>query len=261
MKKILLSIALFTSLNLFAQNKVGVIYDQNAEVRKVPSFSAIRVSNAIELYLTQSNKTAVAVSASSEELRDEIITEVVGGTLIIRLADGNSWWNRKNWNNSKTKAYVSVVELNALHASGATSTNIINGLKGQKLKVTLSGASDLKGSLDMGTVLFEMSGASNTKLTIESGSIYIKGSGACDIEVKGKADDMVVDLSGATDAKLFELVVKAAQLKLSGASHARVNVTEMLKVNASGASDVDYKGSPSVKEVQSSGASSIKPRN
>lgn len=259
MKKILLSIALFTFLHLSAQNKVGVIYDQNVEVRKVPSFSAIRVSNAIELYLTQSNKTEVAVSASSEELRDEIITEVNGGTLIIRLADGNSWWNRNRWNNTKIKAYVSVVELNALQASGATSTHIINGLKGQKLKVTLSGASDLKGSLDVGTLLFEMSGASNTKLTIESSSIFIKGSGASDIEVKGNVNDMVLDLSGATDAKLFELAVKGAQLKLSGASHARVYVTEILKVNASGASDVDYKGKPAVKEVFSSGASSVKP--
>ena len=42
---------------------------------------------------------------------------------------------------------------------------------------------------------------------------------------------------------------------------ASVTVTEILKANARGASDINYKGNPTVKESNTSGASSIRRRN
>ena len=111
MKKIALFACLFIVFIAQAQTKMGVIYDENVELRKLPSFTSIRVSNAIELYISQSNKTEVAVSAKSDAYKNKIITEVDGGTLIIRMADNYSrWWK---WGNEdyRIKAYVSVNEL------------------------------------------------------------------------------------------------------------------------------------------------------
>ena len=98
MKKLLFAILLLAGFALNAQEKTAVIYDENAELRKVSSFTAISVSSAIDLYLTQSNKNDVAVSASNDEIRDHIITEVVGGTLIIRLGDKGNWmsWRKSS---------------------------------------------------------------------------------------------------------------------------------------------------------------------
>ncbi len=155
MKKILAFALVLFAFVAQAQNKMGVIYDENVQVRKVPNFTSIRVSNAIELYVSQSNKTDVAVSAKTDEYRDKIITEVVGGTLIIRMEDNNKWWK---WNDDdyKTKAYVSVKELYALTGSGATNIRIVNGLSAEKLKINLSGASDLKGEIKAGTLLTDL---------------------------------------------------------------------------------------------------------
>lgn len=260
MKKIMAFGLVLLAFVAQAQNKSGVIYDENVQVRKLPSFSAIRVSNAIDLYLTQSNKTEVAVSAKTIEYRDRIITEVVGGTLIIRMENNKSWWN---WNEGdyKTKAYVSVKDLNALSGSGATNINIINGLTAEKLKIVLSGASDLKGDIKAGTLLVDLSGASNMKANVESNAFSVKGSGASDITIKGSGDDLVVDVSGATSVKMYDYQVKGASVEASGASDVNLNVSEMLKVKASGASSIDYKGAPSKKEIQSSGASSVKHKN
>jgi hypothetical protein len=259
MKKIALFACLIMAFTLHAQNKMGVIYDENVQVRKLPSFTSIRVSSAIELFISQSDKTEVAVSASSDEYRNRIITEVDGGTLIIRMAD-NKWWKWGN-ENYRIKAYVSVKDLYALTGSGATNIKIVNGLSAEKLKINLSGASDLRGDIKAGTLMTELSGASNFKATVQAGALSVKGSGACDIEVSGSGDDLIVDVSGASSVKMYDYFVKGASVEASGASSIKLNVSDMLKAHATGASSVDYKGAASHKEFKSSGASSVNHRN
>ena len=260
MKKIFASVLVLLAFVAQAQNKMGIIYDENVQVRKLPSFTSIRISNAIELYISQSNKTEVAVSAKSDEYRDKIITEVVGGTLIIRMADNNRWWK---WNDEdyKTKAYVSVKELYALTGSGATNIKIINGLSAEKLKINLSGASDLKGEIKAGTLLSDLTGASSIKATIHANAFSAKGSGASSFDIIGAGDDLIVDVSGACSVKMYDYLAKGASVDASGASSVKVNVSDILKVHASGASSIDYKGAASIKDMNSSGASSIKHKN
>jgi hypothetical protein len=259
MKKIIFLAFLFMTFIAQAQTKMGVIYDENVEVRKLSNFTSIRVSNAIELYISQSNKTEVAVSAKSVEYRNRVITEVDGGTLIIRMAD-NRWWK---WGNEdyKIKAYVSVKDLYAITASGATNIKIVNGLSSEKLKINLSGASDLKGDIKAGTLMADLSGASNFKATLQANALSVQASGACNFEASGSGDDLIVDVSGASSLKMYDYIVKGASVDASGASSVKVNVSGILKVHATGASSIDYKGSASIKEMHSSGASSVKHRD
>jgi hypothetical protein len=259
MKKLLVFTLLLFAFVAQAQNKMGVVYDDNVQVRKLSSFTSIRVSHAIELYISQSDKTEVAVSASSTEYRDRIITEVSGGTLIIRMADNNKWWKWSDGNYAK--AYVSVKDLYNLTGSGATNIKIVNGLSAEKLKINLSGASDLKGEIKAGTLLADLSGASSFKGKIYANAFSAKGSGASSYEVTGSGDDLIVDVSGACSVKMYDYMVKGASVDATGASSVKVNVSDILKLRASGASDIDYKGKPSVKELNSTGASSIKQRN
>ncbi len=55
--------------------------------------------------------------------------------------------------------------------------------------------------------------------------------------------------------------MKGAIVHASGASNANVTVSQLLKAEASGASNINYKGDPSVRESNSSGASNIRHRN
>ena len=261
MKKLLFAILLLAGFALNAQEKTAVVYDENAQLRKVPSFTAISVSSAIDLYLTQSNKNEVAVSASNDEIRDHIVTEVVGGTLIIRLGDNGTWFSWKKWGNYKTKAYVSIKDIDALTASGASNVHLVNTIESPKMRIKLSGASDFKGNIKAGVLMYQLTGASDYKGEVTANSIDIDGSGASSIELTGRVDDLAVEVSGSSDAKLFNLTAKGAILRASGASNIGVTVTEMLRANSSGASDINYKGNPNVKESNTSGASSIRRRN
>lgn len=261
MKNLLFAILLLAGFALNAQEKTAIVYDENAQVRKVPSFTAISVSSAIDLYLTQSNKNEVAVSATNDEIRDHIITEVVGGTLIIRLGDKGTWFSWRKWGNYKTKAYVSIKDIDALTASGASNVHLVNTIESPKIRIKLSGASDFKGNIKAGVLMYQLTGASDYKGQITANSIDIDGSGASSIELTGNVDDLAVEVSGASDAKLYNLTAKGAILRASGASSIGVTVTEILRANSSGASDINYKGNPNVKESNTSGASNIRRRN
>ena len=261
MKNLLFAILLLAGFALNAQEKTAIVYDENAQVRKVPSFTAISVSSAIDLYLTQSNKNEVAVSATNDEIRDHIITEVVGGTLIIRLGDKGTWFSWRKWGNYKTKAYVSIKDIDALTASGASTVHLINTIESPKMRIKLSGASDFKGNIKAGVLMYQLTGASDYKGEVSANSIDIDGSGASSIELIGNVDDLAIEVSGASDAKLYNLTAKGAILRASGASNIGVTVTEILRANSSGASDINYKGNPNVKESNTSGASNIRRRN
>ena len=260
MKKVFFALLVLLSMQVKAQ-KSSVIHDNFAQVRKVSGFTAVKVSSAIDLYLTQSSSNQVAVSANNDENRDRIVTEVVGGTLIIKMSENDGWWSWKRWSNSKAKAYVSVKELDALTASGATNIHLVNKMESPKLKIKLSGASDMKGEIEAGFVSIEISGASDYKGQLNAKSVSLDASGASTIELTGNADDLSVEVSGASDAKLFNLFVKGAIVNASGASIANINVSQLLKADASGASNINYKGEARVQESRNAGASSIKHRN
>ena len=261
MKKILSFLLLIIGLNVSAQ-KSGLIYDAHAQKRSVPAFDAIKVSSAIDLYLTQSNVNEVAVSASENDIRDQIVTEVVGGTLIIRLGESGNWFSWKKWGNYNTKAYVSIKEINALSAAGASNVHIVGTIESPKLRLKMSGASDLKNAnFNVGSLFMEVSGASNFKANTQASNITIDCSGASDVTLTGSADDLAVECSGASNAKLSGLNVKGAVVKSSGASDVSLNASQLLKLSATGASSIHYTGEAKITEFNSSGASTIKRRN
>ena len=51
-----------------AQETQHLVKDANAQQRSVGSFTGIQVSGAIDVYVTQSKESAVAVSAASAEI-------------------------------------------------------------------------------------------------------------------------------------------------------------------------------------------------
>jgi len=135
MKRIILLFAFIaTSLvPVMAQVEKNLVHDENAEPRNLKGFSAIDVSGAIDLYLSQGTEDAVAVSASSSEVLGRIRTEMRGSTLRIYF-DGKGL-NWKKWGNHKMKAYVTFKDLSSIEASGACNVKVAGKLNLDKLKV------------------------------------------------------------------------------------------------------------------------------
>ena len=218
----------------FAQEKT-IIKDRNAQVRNVGSFTGISVSSAIELLITQGNPTNVVVSADEDKYRDNIKTEVRNGTLHIFYENHGFNWNIGN---HRMKAYVSFNTLHNLEVSGASSCKINGTIDQPELTIKMSGASSMNGDMKIGNLNFEGSGASNAKVT-------------------GSAAKMVIHVSGASDFKSYDFIADNCTARATGASDIRITVNKELSVDASGASSINYKGSPAVRELHSSGASSV----
>lgn len=236
-KSIFLSFFLAAAMHGVAQKQV--ISDANAEQRKLSgSFNAIKVSNAIDLYLVQDETESLAVSAATVENRNKIKTEIENGVLKIWFDADNNWL--RNNNNRKLKAYVSFKQLNKLTASGASDIYADTDIRSNELELRLSGASDYKGG------------------SIFANQLIVDISGASDVRLKGgKVTTLKVEASGASDFNGFDLVTDNCSANASGASDIRITVNNELNVRASGASGVQYRGSGMIRDMHTSGASGV----
>jgi hypothetical protein len=207
--------------------------DPNAEVRDVKNFHGISVSSSFDVYIDQASTEAVAVSAASVSDREKIIVEVKNGILYIGY-DKKMQFGR----NRKLKAYISVKNIDELRISGACDVKINGILRGGSLSVSQSGASDLDGQVEVDKLSVDLSGAS-------------------DITLSGKATQLHIDASGASSFKGFGLETETCHADASGASDIKITVSRELSAEASGASDVRYRGNGVIREIRSSGASSI----
>lgn len=231
---------LFFLFATFAIKSSGqtIIDDKNAEVRNVGPFSGIKVSGGIDVYLSQSNDYALAISASEDKYRDNIKTAISNGVLTIYYDGGTLRYN----SNRRLRAYVSFKTLESLEASGASDFIITGNFISNSVKVKLSGACNIKGPVNIDNLQLNISGASTVK-------------------INGNVQNMKIQASGASDVKNYELVVENCVADLSGASDVKITINKSLSVKASGASSFYYKGNPETKDVSSSGASNISQRD
>lgn len=233
---------LIGGMPILAASQDKLIKDDNAQERKVGPFQSIQVSNAFDLYLTQSDNETVVVSADKLKYRDEIITKVENGVLKISFGkDGNRWW--KNAGNKKLKAYVSFKTLEKLRVNGASDVYVDGTINATELELRLTGASDFKrGTIVCTNLTVILSGASRA---------YITG---------GQATRMDVEANGASDFHGYNLNVDNCRADASGASTINITVNKELTAKASGASGIHYKGEGVITDIKTSGASRISKR-
>jgi len=231
MKKLLFSLLVTGLITTASAQKT--INDANAEKRNVSGFHAIEVGGGIDLYLSQGEE-AVAVSASKNEYRAKIKTEVKDGVLKIWYE-----WNSNlkfDWSNHKLKAYVSFKDIDTLEGSGGSDISVDGSIKVAKLAMEVSGGSDFDGK-------------------VETGELNIQASGGSDVRISGKADRLTIDASGGSDFKGYDLASDICNVEASGGSDIQVTVNKELSANASGGSDVYYKGTGMIRDLKTSGSS------
>lgn len=221
-----------------AQNLVNAnikkVYDANAQARPVGSFTGVHVGGSINLFISTGNEDAVAVSAKDANMLAEITTEVKNGELYIGMANGH-----RSHSSEDVKAYVSVKNLNKLGASGASKIYVNDVLQTNDLSIGISGASDFKGE-------------------VRTQNLRLSASGSSDYTISGKTINLKIDLSGASDVKGFELTADNCDIEGSGASDVKITVNKEIKASLSGACDVAYRGDAAVRDVRTSGSSSVK---
>jgi len=198
--------------------------------RKAGNFDGVRVSSGIDVFLKQGSSESIKVDAD-ENLHEYILTEIKDGVLHVYTDANIRSAERK-------RVYVTMKDITSVSTSSAGDVIGETPVKCKNLKLSASSAGSIK-------------------LDVTADEIKVNISSSGDISLEGTADVLEADLSSAGDLNSFDLKVREADISVSSAGDADVNVTERLTARASSAGDVRYEGNPKYVDAHSSSAGGI----
>ncbi|MGE5420028.1 MAG: head GIN domain-containing protein [Chloroflexota bacterium] len=237
--KVILAILMFLSISAISSAQFWESVRGNHNVvtkeRKTGSFSGIRVSSGIDVYLKQGNSISVEVEAD-ENLHEYILTEVKNGVLNVYVD------NISIRDAERKRVNVTMKEINSVSTSSAGDVVGDTPIKAENLELSASSAG-------------------NISLEVTAKEINIDISSSGDITISGEADILDANLSSAGDLNAYKLKVREADISVSSAGDADVNVTEKLNARASSAGDINYMGEPKYVDAHSSSAGGIHRRD
>ena len=228
MKTILLnlSLLLFLTFALHAQDAKKVIEKE----RNVQAFTQVHVETGIDVYITPGNAQKLVVKAD-ENVIDHILTEVHDGALHIHL--------EKRIRNSKTlEVHLTTTPLTHIEAQSGSDVYSTQALDWRTLNLRASGGSDVHLELNVKTLECHLSGGADAVLS-------------------GKVGQLNLLTTGGSDFKGKNLDCAKAKVKASGGSDAWVSAADEISMEASGASDIFFKGKAKVLHQKASGSSDI----
>ncbi|MBY0478932.1 MAG: DUF2807 domain-containing protein [Chitinophagaceae bacterium] len=230
MHKFILS--LFTlSLFLFTTAQESKFEDENVEKRTVSGFHSIKVTDGIDLYLTQSTEEAVAVSASRDEYKSRLKTEVEDGVLKIYY-DRESF---ADWTSSgkRLKAYVSFKSLRQLTANAGSTVKTEGVMKADIFTLFVKSGATFRGKVEAGKLVVETeSGAKST--------------------ISGSVGTFNVSANSGAKMEAYDLAAGKADIRSTSGAKVQVTVNEEMKFYTSSGGGIYYKGKGKINEVNTS---------
>jgi hypothetical protein len=204
--------------------------DVTRETRVATGFTRIAIDGDADVVLRQGTTQGVTLEATPQALQ-RIRTVVRDRTLTVTLDEQRSWWQWM-FGGGKTRSpriTIDVVQLERIEAAGS---------------VRFSGSRLVGDELEL-----EFAGACSISVAdLQVSRLRVEGAGAVKAELAGKVTEQAVELSGAGSYQAPRLVSDIAELEVSGAGKAVVNVQKSLRVTISGAGSIQYVGNPTVEQ-------------
>jgi hypothetical protein len=211
-----------------ALNGSGKIIDHDLTVT---DFNSVNIKGVFEVEISRAEDFKVTLS-TDENLLGRIQVSVEHKTLKLGIAAPATFLP------TSLKVKIGMPEMVGLNLSGGAK-GVLQGFESDEhLSVFLAGGSTLNGYLKAGQITFNLSDASL-------------------IGLKGIATYLELECKGASKADLGDLTLTAAQVKLSEASEATLNINGRFDANLSDASKVFYLGNPLFTNTSISGGSTM----
>ena len=198
--------------------------------RQVKNFKSIKVSNGIDLILTQDSIEKVMVEAD-ENLQKLIKTDMMNGELKIYTTEKISW-------SSAMKVFVTIKNINSLGAS--------------------SGADVQSGSmLNLADLKLSASSGADVKLDILCQDLQTESSSGSDISISGKTGKLMVQCSSGSDVNAEKLNSETCSVEASSGADVKVSVSKKIKAHASSGADIKVIGNPAERDIEKSSGGSV----
>lgn len=236
MKKLnLISVLMFTVI-IFGITSCGILQksidpkDEKIQSFNTKDFDRLEIGNAFQIKVIEASSFKIEAAGDKRDIDDLLVEERNGK---LKICFRNNFRIRRYHMNIN----IEMPALKEVDFSGATVSSIKGFDNTTDMKIILSGASESTFLTSPKTYNVDLSGAST-------------------LDLEGKSQKIFAELSGASTLNAFSSETIEASLNLSGASNSKVNVAQQLKVKASGASKVRYRGDAKV-DSNLSGSSKV----
>ncbi|WP_046757030.1 head GIN domain-containing protein [Kordia jejudonensis] len=181
------------------------------------TFTQVKASEGMDVYITQSNTQSIEVEAD-ENIISLIATDINNGVLTIHA--------KENIGRAKSKkVYVSLPEIDKIVSSSGADVYSTDILVTEDLVVKSSSGADVK-------------------IEVKATSVSCSTSSGADIKISGTADSLRADASSGSDIQAKNLEVKTCDASASSGADVTVNTSDRLVANSSSGGDVHYYGNP-----------------
>ena len=202
--------------------------------RDVTNYNGIDVSSALMVDISFSDSEELIEVEADDNIQQYVIVEKVNNVLKVRLQD-----NINIKSSATLKVHIITKDNMDYYAvSGASHLNVKDTIKTEDVSISISGASTFISPIVGNSLISTVDGASSLSLS-------------------GKIDSFQLKAEGASDASGYGLTVEDLDIRLSGASEAKLLVNRTINITASGASSLLYKGNAAINSSNLEGASQI----
>ncbi|RAV99602.1 head GIN domain-containing protein [Pseudochryseolinea flava] len=210
---------------------------QETQTRTLGSFSGVKVSEGIDVYLKKGDKESARVEVTGTK-PENVITEISGSYLKVEMKDGTHGMRAK----LSVKVYVTYVTIDKLSASSGGNIFADAVIKSRNLDLHASSGGSIEISVDATTV---SAGASS----------------AGQIDLQGHTTELQADASSGGQVNAYDLEAESVEAEASSGGSLKVNAKESIDAQASSGGTIRYHGNPSKQMTNSSSGGSVKKSN
>ena len=156
-----------------------------------------------------------------------------------------------------------IADLTSVNLHGVSEFHSEYGLKGQKVEVNLSGASNFYCDIEADEIEMDLSGASTIQGDVDASQLDLEMSGDSDATLRGKVTTLEMNLSGGSSIEKtitgsnYGFECDFCNGSMSGGSVAYIHCNMTIKANLSGGSELHYTGAAITTDSSCTGGSNI----
>ena len=198
----------------------------------VTGFSRIVAGSVLHVHLKKSETFSIKAEGCKRDIDD----------LRVRLR--NNGQLEIDFDRNRTRRDPVEVDINL--------PNLASGVFSGAAQATIDG---FAGSTNRLRVV--LSGASKAELNGTTAETQVELSGASVLQISGNTTQLYGNISGASELKAFDATAAEVDIAASGGSKAFVFAQNKLTADASGGSEIRYRGNPPTKEIHNSGGGKV----
>ena len=194
-------------------------------------FDEIKVSQGIDLYITQSNDVSLTVEAD-ENLHDLIMTEVTDGVLKIYSTENIRRASSK-------KVMLTINSISSIKATSGSDVYSTNTIEVANLELKSTSGSDIK-------------------LDVKTKSLDCYSTSGSDMELSGSTNLFTASATSGSDINASDLLAETSNVKATSGADISVNTSKALTAKATSGGDIRYSGNPEKVEKSDTSAGSVR---